>query len=990
MTSRAIFAVCVSACVLSGVPPAQAVDLNHVLTGYAVTSWTERDGLPLATVWAIAQDAEGYLWLGTNYGLVRFDGGRFTDWGSISPGTLPQLPVRALHVASDGTLWVGFDNGGGVVAIRRGRVEPISRQGMPRSVMALVEDRRGTLWAGTRRGLYSMRGGAWAKVTAAQGIPPDESILTTFTDSRGQFWVGAAGGLYNRKVATDDFSRVSEGGVAGVSEHPAGSLWVSDYVSGFARLGTPSGARLLSGRGYRLLHDAQRNLWVGTLGQGLWRLRDEGRDAQRSIERITVQTGLSSDGVQALLQDREGNIWVGTNEGLNRLSEHRLSSIVNAGLVRAVEAGGPGSMWVGTADGLSRFSTPAGRSRTRVGSHSAAVSTLHRDARGALWIADSDGLSVLSPGATQTVRVDRDQPLTHVTSIAADSDGRIWVLDRVRGLFRWNGRRLEMSTGVPKHDVSNALTLFGDSSGRLWMTLREGRLGVVGRSGDFRRYGLDDGLGTAEDQTLFTLFEDSTHVIWVGGSGGLSRLTGDRFVTVGREKGFPSNRLTAIIEDMGGDLWLGVDFGLMRLNRAEFQAAASSADHPLRYTLYEPSDGLAGTPVQPPGRNVAPADDGTLWFVTGRGLSIVDPRRLDQSGAAPRPVARIEGGATDDARVAATPGMALAPRPTRLRIDYTALRLTASSRVRFRYRLDGFDTGWVNAGTRRQATYTNLAPRRYEFRVEADDGSGWTEPGAAWAFTIRPAFYQTTAFGAACAIVFSLLFWVLWRFRLRLVQRRFGIVLAERLRVSREIHDTLLQSLIGVSLQLDNITHDAQLLSPSSEGQLARLRRQVEQYIQEARQSIWNLRSPLLESVDLAEALRATGERAVAEDGTVRFKPTVIGKPQPLPDVLEHQLLRIGHEAVANAVRHARARQIDLELCYREHGVTLRVADDGRGFDPNQRAGDADRHYGLAGMRERAAYVGGRLTISSAAGSGTAVEIVVDAPAIAALPRAVA
>jgi signal transduction histidine kinase len=335
---------------------------------------------------------------------------------------------------------------------------------------------------------------------------------------------------------------------------------------------------------------------------------------------------------------------------------------------------------------------------------------------------------------------------------------------------------------------------------------------------------------------------------------------------------------------------------------------------------------------------------------------------------------QIEAALANERRLMPAPHTTLPAGTRRLQISYTAVSMTASNKIRFRYRLDGFDTDWIEAGTRRQAFYTNLSPRDYQFRVEAASEDGrWTASSATWPFTISPAFYQTSWFFTACALGGLLIVWGSWRVRLQLVRRQFSLVLAERARLSREIHDTLLQSLVGVALQFDGISNSIDHSSSGAKDQLVRIRREVETYIREARQSIWDLRSPVLETQDLSAALRDFGKRASA--GTaIRFATTVAGAPRQCPAKVENQLLRIGQEAITNAVRHAGAKRITLDLRFDEREVLLRVSDDGCGFDAKAGAHDSDNHYGLTTMRERAEELGGQLTIATAPGNGTVVE----------------
>ncbi len=351
---------------------------------------------------------------------------------------------------------------------------------------------------------------------------------------------------------------------------------------------------------------------------------------------------------------------------------------------------------------------------------------------------------------------------------------------------------------------------------------------------------------------------------------------------------------------------------------------------------------------------------------------MVDPEAL--TGAGVRVPVRIEGIAANDQWAAAGGDVRLPPRTTAISIHFTALNLTAPLRTKFRYRLDGVDTQWVEAGSRRQANYANLEPRRYRFVVVANTDQGaWAEPGAVWEFTIQPPFYETTWFALLLGVSLALLLWSAWQLRLRQVRRQFSLLLGERARLSREIHDTLLQGLFGVALRCDAVAADVAAAAPHLRDGFVQMRNDINEYIRDARQSIWNLRPPESEAPDLESALRGVGEHMTATTG-VSFQFARRGSPRTCGHRPTEQLVRIGREAVANAVRHARAREVRMELEYDETLVLLRVTDDGSGFDPSSVV-EAEGHYGLTGMKERAAEVRGAFWVRSATGEGTSVEV---------------
>jgi signal transduction histidine kinase len=365
--------------------------------------------------------------------------------------------------------------------------------------------------------------------------------------------------------------------------------------------------------------------------------------------------------------------------------------------------------------------------------------------------------------------------------------------------------------------------------------------------------------------------------------------------------------------------------------------------------------------------------------VTGRGLTAFDPRVLESSGAAP--VAEIEDAVVDERPVDITRGLRLTAHTERVAIDYSVLDLTTPWRTRFRYRLEGFDSQWIDAGTHRQAVYTHLPPGNYVFRVAASNVDGsWGEAAATWPFSVEPMFYQTVWFYGVCALALGLATWGLWQLRLRHVRRQFALLIGERARLSREVHDTLLQSLVGVALQFDALGANLDPSSPERQ-QLVRIRKEVEQYIREARHSIWNLRKPVIGGRDLPTALREAALR-VTGGRSIGFEFSVYGTPFPCSPETEEQLTRICQEAVLNAIRHASPERVRVELRYEGESIILRVTDDGRGFDPQTALPLEDAgHYGLVSMRERAAQVGGIFTLTTSLRAGTSIEARVPAGA---------
>jgi len=965
--------------------PAVAADLRGVLTGYGVTTWSQRDGLPGGSVDAITQDPAGYLWIGTRSGLFRFDGVRFVAANALTPAQLPDAPVRALLAAHDGSLWVGFGDGGGIERLSdaTGRVFD-AHDGVLGIVNALAEDRRGAVWAATTNGLFRFAGGRWEQFRQADGVPVG-AVYSVYVMRVGDLLIGTDSGIFQVDAdrararligAVSHHEQTLIGAPIALGEDSLGRVCVNDAVTGFRRIGDAREPMQATeqGRGTHLLLDRSDNLWVGTSGQGVWRVRATRTRRADAIERISSATGLLSDGVESLFEDRDGNVWIGTTEGLHRLKPWKVDQVVNIGLIEGVDVAAGGSVWAGTVDALQRIAVADGTPAERISLGGALLRAF--DATGdSFWVATDRYLARLVNGHLIRAGIGTALP-AEIDAISGDRAGGVWFDDVHEGAFHWNGHSLERRSYPAEVHGVRVLAMYTDRTRRLWVAFADGHVGTIDASGDVRLFGRRD---RADGGPYRAVYEDAAGAIWLAGSEGLTRFRRGRFDTVRRGSGF-TMALTAIADDRAGRLYLGSRSGILRLDVNAFDAALASGR--LRYALYDRSDGLAGLPLSyVNSRRAVRTDDDRLWFVTARGLTIVNPRVLPDSS--PPPV-RIEGVGVDDRRIVPSDELVLPPRASRVEINYTLLDLTSPLRARFRYRLDGFDREWIDAGTRRQATYTNLPPRAYRFRVAAYSANGtWDETDASWQFSIQPAFEQTRLFYASVVTVtvaiVALVVWAVWRLRLRKMRHEFAILLGERVRVSREIHDTLLQSLVGVALQLDAMASsspDSPDLPGAVRKRFVLLRKHVEEYIREARQSIRNLRSPRLAQMDLVSALRDAGDHATAANGAA-FSFDVVGTPRQAAPRVENELLHIGREAVTNAARHAHASRIRMQIEYDPRAIVLNVADDGCGFEHDKDTPDGGCHYGLTSMRERAGEVGGTLTIVSAAGRGTTVTTVV-------------
>jgi ligand-binding sensor domain-containing protein/signal transduction histidine kinase len=955
------------------------VVLDPPLVDYTVSSWTQSDGLPANAIRALAQDHDGYLWLGTRAGLVRFDGVRFTLWENTSENALPESDVTAVYAARDGSLWIGYGGSGGMSRLKQGRVDVYKPGDGLRSgfVQAILEDREGVIWVGGLGGLSRFDGSRWQAVGARLGLSGD-TIYILHQDRHANLWVGSSGGAFLLAPGASRFSPVANAkrreAVVGFSEDASGAMWLGDARGTVENVGigkVPQPAHVMQGHSSRLIHDSQGNLWIASLrGNGVLRVpQGHAVTEDAGVRRFTVQDGLAGGYISSLLEDREGSIWVGTDGGLSRLSPSIVSSVRDIGAENGGMAVTPdGSVWIANDDTIARFS---GRRRTqytqREGLPGTAITALHTDRRGTLWAAARTGLARFADGRFWNARLGGPDVPRSIQAMADNPRGGLWLLARSGQRFSYDDARVASDPYPPEVDGKVMFAVYTTRDGAVWEGFTDGSL-VVYRKDAVKIYSTRDGIAPG---SIRAITQDANGTVWVGTSTGLTRFRDGRFASLPLRRIRPGNMVVGIVEDGSGYLWLTTTSGILRLHPEEFEKALDPS-HQIQYRFYSASDGLRGFPVRRPYSTAARGGDGLLRFITSSGVSVVEPRRA----AAPQPIAvRIENVVIEGRT--SRPSEHVPPRTVRIEVLYRALSLADTEKIRFRYMLEGFDGDWVNAGSTRQALYSNLRPGRYRFLVTAgrDDGA-WSDP-AVWEFLLEPAFYQTSWFYAISTLAVVLAVLVAWQLRQRQIHRQFALVIEERSRMAREIHDTLLQSLVALTLQLDAVS--TQSASVPVKEQLTRMRRQVSRYIRETRQSIWDLRSPTLETRHAPAALREAGESLTA-GSDVRFEYSLKGDPQWLGPKLDEELLRIGREAISNAVRHAHATVVRLELEFDQEVLRLRVTDDGRGMNGTAAGDETGHHLGLKSMKERAFRIGGQWRMSSHLEAGTTIEVTVPLP----------
>jgi signal transduction histidine kinase/ligand-binding sensor domain-containing protein len=840
-------------------------------------------------------------------------------------------------------------------------------------VTAIVEDRQGTIWVAGSHGLAAFSGGRWRQWGAADGLP-EMDAFSVYVDRQGSLWVGTSGGVYRRRDGALAFERADPAlsSVQSFAEDEAGNLWIADDNAGvriLPRAGRPPGqpAGVPNVVGPQLLYDGHGTVWFAALGAGLFRITPSRTGAAVHVERYNYE-GHFNGPARSLFLDSEQNIWVGMRGGgLLRLSRTPietnvpLEGVTNDG-VRGLAATSDGSVWVATGHSLNHFFN--GKRRTYAFEE---VASLHASTNGDLWIASADGIQRFDGGRFERLDLGDDARYQRTTSFTFDARGDLWLCNNDQGLFMWRNGAVTRFDDAPQVARRPCTYLLSDSQGRMWIGFTSGGVAVFER-GAFRVYDSDDGLA---EGSVAALYQTKNGAVWVAAAGGVTRIQNGQLTTLSRRNGLPGKVVPSIVEDNEGAMWLGVESGanLIRFSAAEMDEVASNPSHQLVYRLYDRSDGLQGPVLHLHRPTAVKARDGRLWFVSGRGVAVIDLRDLQGPPRAALP--RIQGLVVDGTNHALSESLRFSPRPQTMQIDYAALSLSSSSKLRFRYQLEGYDRSWVEAGNERRVSYTNLPPGVYRFRVTATSDGTWRGPEAVLGFVVLPPFYKTYWFAALCLTGCLAMLWAVQRLRLRAVRNEYALILAERARVSRDIHDTLLQSLGAFNLQLEVVARQLGNAQPSASDTVQHLRGQMAECIQEARRSIWDLRSPRLEAHDLVEAFRQLARDA----SPVAVEITTHGRVRRFAPHVEDQLLKIGQEAIGNAIRHGQATRVDVTLDYRRRALALHISDNGCGFDPEAHAEASNGHWGLKNMRDRAEDIGGRLGIISRPGHGTSIQL---------------
>jgi signal transduction histidine kinase/ligand-binding sensor domain-containing protein len=993
---------------------ASATEPNPMVSQYSHHFWGTEKGFPIGTVSSIAQSADGYLWIGTDKGLVRFDGFDFRRFEQASDGSLTIGPVRALLADAQGNLWILLQNTNllryhdGTFDFIRGEAE--------NGVTAMALGAKGEIvLSSLAMGALTYDGKQFLAALPAPLFTDPASLLQGETPDQRNTRLSWSPGIIPDRLA------VPTSAVISIAATTDGKIWLGTHDRGLLYL---RGGRIYAAaKDLRhikincLLPLENSELWVGT-SNGVWRWN--GTD----LTRARVPSSLLHMDVLSMIRDRESNTWVGTNKGLLCFTSSGVSLFA-----REVPAtGGPatalfedreGNLWVGSPRGIERLRQSAFLTYPLAGLQSESSGPVYVDQEGRTWFAPVAGglywLKGEKRGSATSQGLDRDvaysiagsrkelwigrqrggltrlqyshgstkvQTYTETDGLAQNSvysvyqsrDGTVWAGTLSRGVSRFDGRRFITYTSTSGLASDSVASILETRDGTIWFGTSNGLSSLL--NGQWRTYAARDGLPAEE---VNCLFEDSSGTLWTGTSKGLAFLGSGGAQIPRNLPALLRGRILGIAEDKTGWLWIATADRVLRVQRDKMAAGTLGATD-LREFGRE--DGLRSTEGVKRSKSVVSDAAGRVWFSLSHGLSVIDPSHLTDSSAPA--LTHIEGLSVDGSQMEIRDLVRIPASPKRITLTYTGLSLADPERVRFRYFLESFDRTWSEPVASREAVYTNLGAGFYRFRVVASNSDSlWNGSETSLQFEIEPLFWQTRWFRITCVALILLSVWSVHRYRLYHLTKQFNLRLEERVsertRIARELHDTLLQSFQGLLLRFQAATNLLLERPEEAKRSFESAIDQAAKAITESRDAVQGLRSSTVVGNDLALAISTLGEELASGEtnpNATELGVEVEGTPQSLHPILRDEIYRIAGEAVRNAFKHAQAERIEVEIRYDERQLRVRVRDDGKGIDAKYLNEDErPGHYGLRGMRERAKLLGGKLAVWSELDSGTEVEL---------------
>ena len=958
------------------------MDTQQPLDQMYHTGWTGRDGLS-GIVLALAQTKDGYLWVGTTEGLFRFNGISFELYKPLD-GSFRSRAVSALLATTDGGLWIGYLRGGASY-LKEGRVTNyFIHEGFPFGIVrCFAEDQDGKIWVAATGGLGLLEGHKWKTHFKSWGYLGD-SPDRLFVDDRGTLWAGTGTQIVFLPKGSRHFinTHISCPVVGAFAESSNGRVWFLDYKrmrmlslppqegvrqAGWLTQTSSSQEAIFNRHGSLWVTDPDGNSGIFRISSQQLSLRLHIANSSPGIQHFGSRQGLTGSASLCLLEGREGNIWVGTYFGLDRFRHRNLTwyPVLPGTHTYSLVVGRSGNIWAGTDVGRV-VHIPDGKV---VPGSPKNVAGAYRAPDGSIWLYPQHKLWRWQDGRFVEIPLPRDALSNRVQSLAITPRGIVWVSISGSGEYYLRNGKWTWVKLLPEHPDWTANTAYADDDGRVWIGVQN-NIAEVDR-GRIRVYSAKQGL------TLGPVLAvgGNAKQLWAGGEKGLALLRGHEFHEVYARNGASFGVVTGLVATSQHGLWLTATSGIIHIFQRDVERVLRNASLQVNDEVFNMASDLPQAP-ESMGlyfHTIVEGRDGVLWIQTTSGVARLDPSQIVRDPFPP--LMAIRYGYADGKRYSPYATAIMPPHTESVRIDYDGLGLSVPQRVRFRYRLKGLEKKWIDAGSQRQAFFTNLLPGRYEFEVLACNSNRvWAKTPAVWNFKILPAWYQTLWFKSLVWTTVVALLWLFYLFRLHqisaAIQNRLDTRLRERERIARELHDTLLQGFQGLVLRFQAVLLQIPAADPLHDAVEKALMR-ADGVLVEGRERVRELRAE--SGSDLGNVLAEFGTSLASESTT--FQLIVVGTPRPLQALMCDEASYIGREALMNAFRHAQATRVEAELTYGKSHLVLRIRDDGIGIEEKTVAVGRSGHWGLQGMRERARALGGQLSIWSHSGAGTEVEL---------------